>query len=112
RPWTRMQCAQMVQEAENDTRYESGENLAAMQVIRSLDDEFTEELQRLEGTAPNAGIALESVYSRVTGISGSPLRDGYHFGQTVIDDFGRPYGNGLNSIMGTSARAVAGPFAF
>lgn len=112
RPWTRMQCAQMVQEAESDVRYESGEVGSAVRLIRSLHDEFADELLRLDGAGANAGLSLDSVYSRVTGISGTPLRDGYHFGQTIIDDFGRPYGRGMNAVTGASARAVAGPFAF
>lgn len=112
RPWTRMQCAEMVQEAETDARYESGENQGLEEVVRSLHDEFGVELSRLEGAVPNAGLSLESIYTRVTGISGTPLRDGYHFGQTIVDDFGRPYGRGLNAITGASARAEAGPFAF
>ena len=44
--------------------------------------------------------------------SGSPLRDGYHFGQTIINDYGRPYGEGFNAIGGLTAHAEAGPFAF
>src|SRR5439155_11378967 len=54
RPWTRMQCAEMVQEAESDRRYESGEVGRAVQVIRSLHDEFADELLRLNGATPNA----------------------------------------------------------
>ena len=40
------------------------------------------------------------------------MRDGYHFGQTIINDFGRPYGQGFNAVSGVSAHAVAGPFSF
>ncbi|HEY7616198.1 MAG TPA: capsule assembly Wzi family protein, partial [Terriglobales bacterium] len=112
RPWTRMQCAQMVQEAQSDARYQSGESREAAEIIRRLQGEFADEIPRLEGAAPNTGLGLESVYTRVTGISGSPLRDGYHFGQTITNDFGRPYGKGMNAVMGLSGRAVAGPFAF
>jgi Capsule assembly protein Wzi len=48
----------------------------------------------------------------MTGISGPPLHDGYHFGQTIINDYGRPYGEGFNNITGASAHAVAGLFSF
>jgi hypothetical protein len=112
RPWTRMQCAEMAQEAEADPRYEAGEASGAAKVINSLHGEFAIEMSRLEGSVPNTGVSLDSVYTRVTGIAGTPLRDGYHFGQTIIDDYGRPYGQGLNAITGASARAEAGPFAF
>ena len=36
---------------------------------------------------------------------GTPLRDSYHFGQTIADDFGRPYGQGFNTINGASGYA-------
>ena len=58
------------------------------------------------------GARVDSVYTRMTGISGTPLRDGYHFGQTIINDYGRPYWTGFNDITGVSAEAEAGPVAF
>ena len=48
--------------------------------------------------AENRAAQVESIYTRIEGISGKPLRDGYHFGQTNTNDFGRPYGEGLNAI--------------
>jgi hypothetical protein len=47
----------------------------------------------------------------VTNISGPPLRDGYHFGQTIVNDYGRPYGEGTSSIAGASGWATAGPLS-
>src|SRR5947207_6533099 len=44
----------------------------------------------------------------MTGISEEPLTDGNHFGQTVINDFGRPYQEGFNSVDGISAWTTAG----
>ena len=44
------------------------------------------------------------------GIAGTPLRDGYNFGQTLWDDFGRPYNTGYNNVSGFSARAERGRF--
>lgn len=41
-----------------------------------------------------------------------PLRDGFHFGQTIINDFGRPYGEGFNAVSGLTTHATAGPFSF
>jgi hypothetical protein len=40
------------------------------------------------------------------------MRDGYHFGQTIINDYGRPYWSGFNNITGLSAEAEMGPVAF
>ena len=46
--------------------------------------------------------ALEGVYTRSMQIAGTPLRDSYHFGQTIVNDFGRPYGQGFNNVSGAS----------
>ncbi|HSZ02835.1 MAG TPA: capsule assembly Wzi family protein [Terriglobales bacterium] len=111
RPWTRMACAQMLEDAgqkfENDGM-EAGE---AGKIYRTLTGEFATEILRLDGAA-NVGARVDSVYTRATGISGTPLRDGYHFGQTIINDYGRPYWSGFNNITGVSAEAEMGPVAF
>lgn len=110
RPWTRMACARMVEEAgEHLVNDDSSEEAA--RGYHELTREFAEESARLGG-ASNLGAQVESVYVRETSISGPMLRDGYHFGQTITNDFGRPYGEGTNVVSGVSARAVAGPFAF
>ena len=33
---------------------------------------------------------IESTYTTVRGISGTPLRDSFHLGSTFVNDFGRP----------------------
>jgi hypothetical protein len=53
---------------------------------------------------------VESVYSIERGLSGTPLRDSYHLGSTIINDYDRPYENGFNSYTGASGYASAGPF--
>ena len=62
-----------------------------------LEREFRPEI---EGAAEgdSGAFRLESVYSRTGYISGTPLRDGFHFAQTQINDFGRPYGEGWNNV--------------
>jgi len=109
RPWTRMECARLVEEAGESIRYREGEGGEGSRIYTELSEEFGDELARWNG-APNIGIKLESVYARATNISGTPLTDGYHFAQTIIDDYGRPYYSGFNSIAGATAYAVAGPF--
>jgi membrane-associated phospholipid phosphatase len=111
RPWTRMECARLLEEAGERLRYDGIEGGEAEKLYTALAREFTEETARLDG-ASNLGVSLDSVYTRVMGISGTPLRDGYHFGQTIINDFGRPYAEGLNTVSGITAHAVAGPFSF
>ncbi len=50
-------------------------------------------------------IHVESLYTRALGISGQPLHDSYHFGQTLINDFGRPYAEGFDPVSGLSGWA-------
>ena len=111
RPWTRFECARLVQEVGDKIFEDESESGASQPIYRALASEFFDETDRLGGAA-NQGISLDSVYTRVTGISGTPLRDGYHFGQTLINDYGRPYGEGFNDITGISAHAVAGALSF
>ncbi len=74
--------------------------------------EFAADSERLGGGSPNETSArVESLYTTVTGISGTPLNDSYHFGQTIIDDYGRPYGEGVNAVAGGSAWVTQGRFA-
>ena len=89
RPWTRMACAQMVEEAGERLENDGMEVGEAAKIYRTLTDEFAPEIVRLDGN-PNVGTRLESVYTRVAGISGTPLRDSFNFGQTLINDYGRP----------------------
>ncbi len=50
-----------------------------------------------------------SRYTAALGIfPGTPLRDGFHFAQTQINDFGRPYGGGWNNVTGFATSATAG----
>jgi len=111
RPWTRMQCARLLEDAEGRFSDGGADEGDAGKIYSSLVNEFGPEVARLEG-AGNSGARIESLYSRSMGISGTPLRDGYHFGQTVINDYGRPYWSGFNQISGLSAEAEAGPVSF
>jgi hypothetical protein len=92
RPWTRAQFARFLERAR-----EKQHNGEAKELQRKMEQEFAPELN----SEPEQ-LALESVYSRSTQIGGTPLRDSYHFGQTIVNDFGRPYGQGFNSIDGGS----------
>jgi membrane-associated phospholipid phosphatase len=111
RPWTRMQCARLVEEAGERISDESFGDAGAGKIYAELSAEFQTEIARLDGEA-NVGARVDSVYSRVMGISGTPLRDGYHFGQTIVNDYGRPYWEGVNNVTGLSADAELGPLSF
>ena len=110
RPWTRMECARLLQEAKQELEYFNDDSIPGT-LYADLSAEFQDEIARLAGET-NLGIRLETVYSRFTGISGSPLADGFHFGQTFVNDFGRPYAEGFNNVTGFSGHAVAGPLSF
>jgi hypothetical protein len=111
RPWTRIACARMVEEAGDKLQNDGMEAGEAGKIYRTLASEFATETQRLDG-APNVGARVDSIYTRMTGISGAPLRDGYNFGQTIINDYGRPYWAGFNNVTGITADAEIGPVAF
>jgi hypothetical protein len=113
RPWTRLECARLLAEAHDYTTHEDikGDAQIAAPLLAALDDELLRETG-LMGGGSNNGAQVESLYARFTGISGTPLRDSFHFAQTLADDYGRLYGQGANGIAGVSGRAEAGPLAF
>lgn len=112
RPWTRLECARLLEEEANPSlENDVGLDNSAEQVFNALRSEFADEMKRLRGET-NLGVNVDSVYTRLTGISGSPIQDGLHFGQTIINDYGRPYSEGFNNVTGVSGHAVAGPLSF
>jgi membrane-associated phospholipid phosphatase len=109
RPWTRMECARQIEEAADQVEGNEEANSEATRLFNTLQAEFSAEINLLGG-GDNAEFRLESVYTRVTEIAGKPLTDGDHFGQTIINDYGRPEQEGLNAISGISGWAADGPF--
>ena len=113
RPLTRLECARLVEEANilyGNEEVTQGNDIAAT-LLDALDREFAHEIRITNGNADNSGGMLDGVYGRYTGIFGTPLRDSFHFSQTIADDFGRPYGGGANGVTGISGHAERGPFA-
>lgn len=110
RPWTRLECARMLEEAQQQIEDAGDQGGEALRIYNDLADELSAETGRLNGVA-NIGMSLDSLYTRTTQIAGTPLRDGYHFGQTIINDYGRPYGQGFNAVGGLTAHAEAGPLS-
>lgn len=92
RPWTRAQFAHFLERTK-----EKKHNGEATGLQNALEHEFAPELN----SEPEK-LALESIYTRSTQIGGTPLRDSFHFGQTIVNDFGRPYGQGFNTVEGGS----------
>jgi hypothetical protein len=107
RPWTRLESARLLAEAHTNT---DAADETTLLVFAALDAEFAHETS-VYGGSRNAAAQVESTYARYTELGGTPLRDAFHFAQSISDDFGRPYGKGGNAISGLSARAEAGRFS-
>ena len=108
KPWTRVECARLTEEAGEALQHEESSNEDAAELHERLQQEFTYELGLLDG-ATNRTANVESVYTRTVSASGPDLTDSYHFGQTISDDFGRPFERGTNYQAGGSFSASAGP---
>jgi len=111
RPWTRMDCARQIKEASDVLANEEAPLNEALQLNDLLRNEFASEIALLSGGV-NEDIRLESVYTRGMEIVNKPLTDGYHFAETIINDFGRPEEEGFNNVSGVSGWANIGPFSF
>lgn len=109
RPWTRMECARLIEEAGDGIADKQSTGAEANELYESLEKEFTSEIGLLGGGS-NRTAQLESVYTRLSDISGEPLRDGFDFGQTITNDDGRPYAEGFNNVTGASGWVSDGPF--
>ena len=109
RPWTRLETANLLNEAKGKLEADgsSPEAIAALEL--QLEEEFAFELGLLDGKSNNSA-KVESIYTRDVSISGTPLNDSYHFGQTIINNFGRPYEQGFNTYDGFSGYGTAGRF--
>ena len=111
RPWTRQECRRQVREAQDilfsfeslDVDLDSGTKAEAERLLPPLE----EELKEPDGAAT---ATLEAVYARVGTIAGPALADGFHFGQTWWNDYGRPLGQGSSAITGYSGRLLGGRF--
>jgi membrane-associated phospholipid phosphatase len=107
RPWTRRECARLLSESEDLMAGREDQNGQAQGLISELEREFRPELQPTDENDGGA-FRVESLYSRTEYVSGLPLRDGYTFAQTQINDFGRPYGQGWNTVNGFSTYSTWG----
>lgn len=108
RPWTRMECARLLSEA-GELQAETDAPSEVEELYTTLAEEFVHDSDLMSGES-NRSAQIESIYARTLGISGKPLTDNYHFGQTILNDYGRPYQEGFNSVAGVSGWTTAGPF--
>jgi capsule assembly protein Wzi len=111
RPYTRASLDHMLEEA--GARIEDADPSPGTDEAEGIYESLTHELHydiqgpcgRLKGDT-----RLESVYSVEREITGTPLRDSFHLGSTIINDYGRPYESGFNDYSGASGFASAGRF--
>ena len=115
RPWTRASVAHMLEEAGAHLEDADMAGKGGTDAAQELYDALSQEMQRDQQgpCGPHQGSTrIESVYTIARGISGTPLRDSFHLGSTIINDYGRPYAAGFNNYSGVSGYATAGRFAF
>jgi hypothetical protein len=113
RPWTRSSVSHMLEVA--GARIEDADPGPVTDQAQEIYDALMHEL-RNEMTGPclahQGKSRIESVYTVARSISGTPLRDSYHLGSTIINDYGRPYQSGFSNYSGASGYAAAGRFVF
>src|SRR5712664_422682 len=68
RPWTRVECARMVQEAGTVLDVDLGGSTEAQRFYAALRNEFQGEFGELSGAEGERTVRLEWLYSRATGI--------------------------------------------
>jgi hypothetical protein len=109
RPYTRRSALHMLKDSEDEIL--QGRNEQAQDMLAKL-------LRELAAEKP-AGVTdrglvygPQQVYERGMYISGTTLRDSYHIGQTIVNDYGRPYEPGYNNILGGAYLAELGRFSF
>ena len=108
RPWTRLSVLHMLDESEDAIR-DSGEQ-EAQEILVVLQRELRIENADASGHRGNV-YGTDSIYARAMGIGGPILRDSYHLGQSIDNDYGRPYQSGFNMIAGASSVVEYGRFS-
>lgn len=105
RPWTRRSVQRMLDQTRQVE--DIGQSAQALETLTALEREFGPE----DADFDRLSYACEEVYARLQGISGLTLRDSFHLGQTLINDYGRPYQPGFNTVDGAGASAEFGRFS-
>lgn len=114
RPWTRANIGHMLANVNDRLEIQGSDHSdaasdEASKIFDSLVTEIRYDIRR-NCILDDGRIRLESAYSVVRAISGTPLSDSYHLGSTIINDYGRPFENGFNNYSGISGSASLGRF--
>jgi hypothetical protein len=108
RPWTRRSLLHALQASETSVR-QSGDD-EAQGIYTKLNDYLLHEGE-VDRAGHEAVYGVDTLYTRVMGIENQTLRDSFHLGQTLNNDYGRPYEPGFNAIVGASTSNEIGPFS-
>jgi hypothetical protein len=108
RPYTRRSVLHMLQGSEREIVTSHDDQ--AQEILAKLLTELAPEIP--DGSRPRGLVyGLDSSYTRLMGIGGPVLRDSYHLGQTIANDYGRPYQSGFNGLAGASTVEEWGPLS-
>lgn len=102
RPWTRLSCLHILEET-YPKLLAAPQDREAWAIFDALAKEFG-----YYEIGPDQHAEVDSIYTRLLGIAGTPINDSYHFGQTLINDDGRPYQEGFNNVTGFNVSGEAG----
>jgi len=111
RPWTRASLSHMLEDT--GTNIETADEGPVKDQARKIYEALNRELHLdADGSCSThiGTVNIESTYTVARAISGTSLRDSYHLGSTIVNDYGRPYENGFNNYSGVSGYATAGRF--
>ncbi len=109
RPWTRRSLLHALADSATDATNDGNEQ--AQQIVAYIQEQLADENPAQRGFIRGSVYGVESVYTRLMGITDIPLRDSYHLGQTIVNDYGRPYAKGFNNITGFSSVNEKGRFS-
>lgn len=108
RPWTRQSTLHILSDCEDAIRNSNSDEAKGLFAV--LRHELDLEVPDAAGRRVNI-FGVESIYTRLMGISGNTLHDSFHLGQTLFNDYGRPCAPGFNSLIGVSTVTEYGRFS-
>jgi hypothetical protein len=111
RPWTRDSLRHMLEQTSDKIRF--ADESAGEVEAEGIYDAVMHELEKdpaSECRAQRIDVRVESTFTFLRGITGTPLHDSFHLGSTVVNDYGRTYAHGINNYSGASGYGMAGRF--
>jgi hypothetical protein len=108
RPYTRRSALHVLQASEDGIL--SSDDVQAQEILAALLSVLTDE--GITDRTPRGTVyGVESIYTRLMGVSGTILADSFNLGQTFFNDYGRPHQSGFNNVTGFSTMNEIGPFS-